>query len=127
MEVKRRDGVTRIADERRRQMGAEGYGEEHDDCHDQGELALAACAYAAPEPLYACGSERGYFRFYDPWPWGEEDDKRPRTEDDELLLNPKETLTSTRIRLLEKAGALIAAEIDRLLRKQESASGRKAG
>lgn len=42
-----RDGATRIADERRRQTEAEGWTPEHDDCHADSELAMAAVCYAA--------------------------------------------------------------------------------
>jgi hypothetical protein len=93
-----RNGAERIADERLRQIMAEGFTAEHDDGHIHGELAMAAACYAAPGGIYD---------LHPVWPWDGED-KRPDhtpTDDD-------------RIRLLEKAGALIAAEIDRLLRKQ---------
>ena len=96
-----RNGAERIADERLRQIMAEGFTAEHDDGHILGELAAAAACYAAPGSIYDVYREPL-------WPWPEEHDKRPDhafTDDD-------------RIRLLEKAGALIAAEIDRLLRKQ---------
>ena len=103
-------GVERIADERVRQVVKEAYDASHDDDHDSGELAWAAVCYAAPGPVYSQMEVPGGFRFQDPWPWGIADDKRseedmPSAED--------------RIRLLEKAGALIAAEIDRLLRVEE--------
>ena len=53
-------------------------------------------------------------RFVDPWPrsWVEDWDKRLPTRD------PRD-VSDERIRELEKAGALIAAEIDRLLRKRK--------
>ena len=105
----KRSGVERIADERRRQIEVEEYSAEHDDPHDEGELAMAAVCYAAPVRIYEM-RQRGNWSvtFSDPWPWNDEDDKRPFGEP-----SPDD-----RIRLLEKAGALIAAEIDRLLRKQ---------
>ena len=98
-----RSGVERIADERRRQIGAEGYSSDHDDGHIHEELAMAAACYAAPVTIY----QRRCSSFSDPWPFDDEEDKRH-----------KATTLDTRIRLLEKAGALIAAEIDRLLRKK---------
>jgi hypothetical protein len=118
------DGAMRIAEERRRQSGSEGYMDEDDDCHDHGELALAACCYAAPVPLYrrrqftADESDREVYvrvRFEDPWPWGPPNDRRPQ-DPTGAIMDPGQVPVDARIRLLEKAGALIAAEIDRLLR-----------
>ena len=101
MERDARTGVERIADERRRQVEAEGYSAEHDDGHIHGELADAAACYAASQAIFD-GREGSM------WPWDDIDDKRPS----------RLPMDDERIRLLEKAGALIAAEIDRLLRKQ---------
>lgn len=83
-----RRGISLIAGERQRQICDEGYTTEHDDRHDREELARAAGAYAVPTQ---------------PWPWHSDGDRRKRHEGD-------------RIRQLTIAGALIAAEIDRLLR-----------
>ena len=102
-----RSGAERIADERRRQVGAEGYTAEHDDDHNLGQLAMAAACYAAPKPLYELREHNGSKVFRDPWPWARLFDTR--------IDKPS---VDARIRLLEKAGALIAAEIDRLLRKK---------
>jgi hypothetical protein len=100
------DGVLRIAEERKRQIQEEGWDAEHDAGHTHQELAWAAVCYAAPDPVFVMlqNAPRGVVQFADPWPWSSGWDKRPRmpTLDD-------------RIRMLEKAGALIAAEIDRLL------------
>jgi hypothetical protein len=106
------NGIGRIVAERSRQIYGEHWTAEHDDAHVDGELALAACCYAAPRPLYI---QRENGRLADPWPegWLAEWDKRPRTIDDALVAPTAEE----RIRMLEKAGALIAAEIDRLLRE----------
>jgi hypothetical protein len=108
-----RNGATRIVDERKRQIEKEGWTPEHDDQHGESELALAAVCYAAPEPLYVHRSfnvNGSDHHFVDPWPeeWGDIWDKRPA----------KKPTDAQRIRMLEKAGALIAAEIDRLLRKK---------
>lgn len=81
-------GVALIAEERQRQISDEGYTPEHDDRHDREELARAAAAYAVPTQ---------------PWPWHSDGDRRSRHAGD-------------RLRQLAIAGALIAAEIDRLLR-----------
>lgn len=84
-------GVSRIGDERRRQIEAEGWTKAHDYTeHAGGELGWAAQCYLieALEP----GESTAF------WPEGWEWKPSP---------DP--------IRNLEKAGALIAAEIDRLL------------
>lgn len=85
-------GVERIAAERRRQVEAEGWTPEHDDGHTQGEIARAAACYAMPPE-----SRRDGVLLH--WPWKTTDWK-----------------PGDRIRDLEKAGALIVAEIERLSR-----------
>jgi len=102
------DGVARIAAERARQISVEGWSAAHDDGHDAEELARAAACYAVGEnlPIYR-GTLNGVGFEDSPrvrylWPWEEEWWK--------LAKDP--------VRNLEKAGALIAAEIDRLLRKK---------
>jgi hypothetical protein len=104
-------GAIRILNERQRQMEKEGWTAEHDDEHTNSELAYAAVAYAAPHIVYAKREYGNETRFVDVWPedWDNDWDKRPRGK----YTNKK------RIRALEKAGALIAAEIDRLLRLEE--------
>lgn len=115
-------GIERIAAERQRQIEVEGWTPEHDDEHDDGDLAMAAVCYAAPESIYRHGerqvqinSSRGIgdcyqydFKtvtdYHDPWPWDEEDDKRGKHDE---------------MRRLVIAGALIVAEIDRLERKDK--------
>ena len=99
-------GVELIAQERQRQIDEERYSPQHDArYHHDGQLAKAAACYALPE-----GYRRLIFLTPRPlpelWPWGEETWKP--TPDD-------------RLRELVKAGALIAAEIDRLqaVQKQE--------
>ena len=90
-----RDGVSRIAAERKRQTEVEGWTPQHDLLHDQGELALAAACYATPGIHY----KNNQWPPPSMWPW-EKEWWKP-------TLDP--------IRNLEKAGALIAAEIDRRL------------
>lgn len=96
-----RTGIDLIGDERARQIDSEGWAPDHDDEHDASELAWAAVCYAAPSPVRVeiRPGEDG-----DPWPFAEGYDKRAK---------------SSRIRELVKAGALIAAEIDRRLRLGE--------
>ena len=105
-------GAERIVAERQRQIDVEEFTSEHDDGNDDGQLELAACCYATPILLYRRGEvPTGSIVFSDPWPadWDRIWDTRARR--DASRLTP-----GARIRCLEKAGALIAAEIDRLLR-----------
>lgn len=88
-------GVELIAAERERQVAEEGWTPEHDDEHTSSELVDAAACY--------CVSALAEFTDYC-WPWDAEWWK-PSPDD--------------RIRELVKAGALIAAEIDRIRRADE--------
>lgn len=98
-------GVGMIARERQRQIEQEGWTPEHDDEHDLGELSIAAACYAVAgtdaHVTHPDAEEEGG----DYFPWAAEYDKRDRHD---------------RIRQLTVAGALIAAEIDRLQRKREA-------
>ena len=100
-------GAALITRERERQLDEEGWTDEHDDEHANGELAWAAVCYAAPTRIKASHIPES-LDGGDPWPWSEEWDKRPGAAASRV----------ERIRALEKAGALLAAEIDRLLRLQ---------
>lgn len=77
-----------IQAERARQLSEEGWSVEHDDRHSHGEIARAAAAYAAGDSSL--------------WPW------EPRGV----------KLSSDRLRDLAKAGALIVAEMERLMREE---------
>lgn len=92
---KTKHGVDLIAAERRRQVEVEGWTPEH-DAQRGDDLALAAACYTIPESW-----RRSHVLALWPlgWPW------KPCPDD--------------RVRELVKAGALIAAEIDRLLRANE--------
>lgn len=82
------EGAALISHERARQQIEEGYGQTHDDDHELGELGYAAAAYAIEDGnLFPSSWNRDH--------WKPSDDH---------------------VRNLEKAGALIAAEIDRILR-----------
>lgn len=98
MKLKMKTGIDLIAKERKRQIKEEGWTEAHDDQHKNDEIARAASLYAMPEGRR---DYDGVFRSPIGWPW--EDSRWKPTPDD-------------RIRELVKAGALIAAEIDRLNR-----------
>lgn len=116
-------GVQLITAERQRQIEVEGWTPEHDDEHLCGSLAEAAVCYAATEPLYRMrdkgnsGIAKGIV-FEDPWPfdWDTSWDKREH----DASGRPRycQFPIPRRIRDLVKAGALIAAEIDRLQRRQ---------
>lgn len=92
-------GITMIKAERLRQIAAEGYTPEHDAEHPDGELARAGATYA----LWAAGTVRPGSIPYDAMRWWPPDWKFGYDD------GP--------VRALAKAGALIAAEIDRLTAK----------
>jgi hypothetical protein len=93
------NGAELIYRERNRQLREEGWTAEHDDLHNQGELAMAAACYALTE----FNRDEEMYRLTPPqWPW-EAKWWKPTPHD--------------RIRELVKAGALIAAEIDRIQRE----------
>ena len=112
------EGARRIYEERCRQIQQEGWTSDDDDRLANGELAWAAACYAAPQRIFTpdkrkFGPHDESLTFRDPWPQQIRDmDKRP---DSKRKLSRRQ-----RIRALEKAGALIAAEIDRLLRLTDS-------
>jgi len=90
-------GVERIAAERQRQIEKEGWTPEHDAEHIEGELRDAAIAYAQVCDPRAGECAQDVFPWDDSW-WKPSDDPIPN---------------------LVKAGALIAAEIDRLAATEE--------
>lgn len=85
-------GIELIAAERQRQIEKEGWTAEHDRQHKNGEMVLAAIAYLMPDNLRE--------PITDIWPW------------DVKYFKPT---PNDRERELVKAGALIGAEIDRLI------------
>ena len=87
-------GIELIAEERLRQIEKEGWTPEHDLTHKEQELAIGASLYALPN-----GQREITVRSRWPLMWDYEWWK-PSPEN--------------RIKELQKAGALIAAEIDRL-------------
>jgi hypothetical protein len=102
-------GAERIAAERKRQIEAEGWDAGHDDEHCVGDLLAAARAYCTAvwkqtDPSSGWTQEMvDEYILEQLWPW------------DESFWKP----SADPVRNLEKAGALIAAEIDRLLRARE--------
>lgn len=93
--TQRTTGVDLIAAERQRQIDAEGWTPKHDRLHIQGQLVDAAVCYALAFTEKSPPGRR--------WPW------------EQRWWKP-----SDRKRNLVKAGALIAAEIDRLQRKEQA-------
>lgn len=94
-------GIHAIANERLRQIEEEGYSFSHDDANEEGAMAIAAALYAfsaAHDGAHAhCVglARRGMCPAQWPWP---ADSWKPTNRRADLV----------------KAGALIAAEIDRL-------------
>jgi len=116
------NGAELITKERQRQIEKEGWTAEHDDEYTDGSLALVAALYATPELLYKRIDFVNQVSFIDPWPWDAGWDKRPHPGNGNVVRDnsPFYVSRDERIRQLEKAGALVAAEIDRLLRKREA-------
>jgi len=104
------DGVALIAAERHRQVTAEGLTPEHDDEHTDGAMAQAGGCYALAYALEAQG--HGKDSVPTPWPW------------DATWWKPS---PADPVRQLVKAGALIAAEIDRLRRAATPAHDQPEG
>lgn len=102
-------GAELIAAERQRQIAEEGWTPQHDAGHNDGDLACAAACYAVGEPifiqrLYCVGGDDRlpHIEFVNVWPF------------EDAWWKPKD-----RLRNLVRAGALIAAEIDRLQRTEK--------
>lgn len=95
MKIMNKTGIELIADERKRQIEVEGWTPEHDALHKNGELADAAACYAG----LTRRDHKFSFRVPNSWPF--------------RIFDWKPT-PNDRVRELVKAGALIAAEIDRI-------------
>ena len=97
------NGVQLIAAERTRQIEDEKFTSGHDDGHRRGELAAAGACYAILGSCYSShGFKGGKIEPPRQWPY---DDADWKPSDDP-------------VRNLVRAGALIAAEIDRLQRQK---------
>lgn len=112
-------GAELIAAERQRQIKKERWTAKHDDQHDDSSLVLAAICYAAPERVYVRRDYCNTVEFRDPWPdsWSDMWDKRGSYgngfEAGNGIADPATFTLEQQLDLLVKAGALIAAEIDR--------------
>lgn len=123
-------GADLIAIERMRQIKRERWTSRHDDEHADGSLLLAAICYAAPQRIFVREEAATAVHFDDPWPtsWSERWDKRgcygDGAEVGNGIADPATYTFEQRLDLLVKAGALIAAEIDRMKRELARASGK---
>lgn len=103
-------GIELIADERKRQIEVEGYTQQHDLEHDVRELISAARAYTHSANLHILSESfnpsDSWHKTNEPFYWNEVKNLWPWEEE---FFKPTTTL-----RDLVKAGALIAAAIDRL-------------
>ena len=107
-------GVGRIAMERNRQIKALKWTPEHDYQHVGGELAQMALVYIDPDQHEM------------PWPredWDQEDDDHGSEYFRRHLVDEAKGNRAKRVEHLVKAGALIAAEIDRLILNAEHPHG----
>lgn len=101
-------GIQLITEERSRQITKEGWTSDHDDTHTGGEMAIAAACYALEDVVdfkipinLQCSQKITHWL----WTWSS------------CWWKPKDRICN-----LVRAGALIAAEIDRLQREE----GRKS-
>jgi len=104
LEVLGGEGVECIRTARVDQLTVHGWDAEHDDAHDKRQLLRAAEAYILAVKFGSGGIARTT------WPWG----------DDSFHVSPDPVGT------LAKAGAMIAAEIDRILRARQREAARNA-
>lgn len=95
-------GASLIQEERTRQVTEEGWSSAHDRNHEIGELTKAALCYLEAG-CYAAATHKILADPPDCWPWKQSDWKP----------------TENPVRNLVKAGALVAAEIDKLSSEEE--------
>ena len=103
-------GIELITEERLRQIEKEGWTKEHDSEHTDESLSCVASCYALP------GDERIYYGDVSenyPTSWDKKYWKPANCE-----FSTDDNYTEERIKELIKAGALVAAEIDRLQLKK---------
>lgn len=108
-----KSGIELIAEERRRQISHAGWLPEYDDNHKNGQLAAAGACYSDVAVELVRGVEdfdEIRFNTLEFWPW------------DDHWFKP----SPDPVRNLVKAGALIAAEIDRLQRLSSPLATRSA-
>jgi len=111
MHIPSRTGSERIRFERWRQLVFKGFSFDHDDRHVDGELAMAALAYTEAGIVSQIRPDVSVYLSSPPltgwgWPW-QHSEWKPSDDPIENLV---------------RAGALTAAEIDRLLRLEHRRS-----
>lgn len=104
------DAMRRIQQERFRQVEALGYSLERDDAYVLGELADAASCYAMTIGSRAEVAADGTCNVPDVWPWKPVAFTESSTSDDGFV--------DGRLADLARAGALIVAEMERIMRAQ---------
>lgn len=101
-------GLDRIGAERLRQINSEGYTAAHDDQHQHGELIRAAECYMAAARVADMTGDGSTIHPPFKWPWKPSEWKPRKGASENLTI----------------AGALLAAELDRVLRKEAGLGGR---
>lgn len=107
-------GIELIAEERQRQIDVEGYSEQHDSQHKTSEFVYAAIAYIESAKIGISSLEL----------WNDDASTilARKTEMGKACMPWKGAFkASTDVRDLVKAGALIAAAIDRLQKEPKAA------
>ena len=112
------EGIKLISIERRRQIDIEGHTSTFDDGYANNELSMAAACYATPVQLYRLGVHGRGYHFIDPWPWRSE----ILGSSGEIIENYAwdKRIKHDYKRRLVIAGALIAAELDRIQRAEKT-------
>ena len=108
-------GIELISEERKRQVNEEGWTPEHDAQHVHGQLSKAAACYALDfEEIFVMKAEKGSApQSFDPWPWFNDYYRYSDGPPTKIKAWDKRK-EHDRITKLKIAGALIAAEIDRI-------------
>jgi hypothetical protein len=111
-------GTELIAAERERQQSEERWTPKHDDQHVNGAMVEAAIRYAFESRRRGLKASAAKEFLRHPWPW------------DDFYWKPSPGIGQTiedadAVRMLVKAGALIAAEIDRIQRQTPPATAGK--
>lgn len=115
-------GAALIEQERARQISQEGWTPEHDDTHTGAEMAIAAACYASPVQIFNTHNAKRGIVFHDPFPWGRVVHNGRASDDPDgwhTFTTEEAKAGKDRLRQLVIAGALIAAEIDRLQRQSK--------
>lgn len=129
-------GIHAIHGERMTHTSEHDHDAAHDDVYSYHQLATAAAVYAAPFEIYDYAESRpGLHRFELAWPWAETTEPKITRPVPDLRNEPHATVPQhgrreARIHELAKAGALIAAEIERIVRlggsESTAAPGRRS-